>query len=152
MLAKAIFAAGCFWGIQSIFDGVSGVVATRVGYIGGSTANPSYEQVCSGKTGHAEAIEIIYNPKLVNYNQLLDVFFSAHDPTSLNQQGFDIGEQYRSAIFYLNEEQRLVALQKISQMEQIGVYKKPIVTKIEQASNFYPAEEYHQHYLQKNMR
>lgn len=146
-LAHAIFAAGCFWGIQAAFDAVPGVWSTRVGYTGGSAVNPSYEQVCRGNTGHAEAVEIAYDPEQVSYDKLLDVFFSIHNPTTRDRQGPDIGHQYRSAVFYLNAEQKEAAVAKILELNRSGKFPAPIVTEIAPAKTFYPAEDYHQDYL-----
>lgn len=148
-LAHAIFAAGCFWGVQAAFDEVPGVYSTQVGYIGGTLLNPTYELVSRGNSGHAEAIEVTYDPELVSYNQLLDVFFSIHNPTTRDRQGPDIGRQYRSAIFYLNENQRQAAVEKILELNRSGKFKQPIVTEVVPAKTFYPAEEYHQDYLMK---
>lgn len=144
---KAIFAAGCFWGVQTYFDQVPGVVSTRVGYIGGHTQNPTYEQVCYKDTGHAEATEVTFDPEKVSYETLVRQFFRMHDPTQLNRQGPDVGDQYRSAIFYFDDEQKDIA-QKLK--DELGEkFKKPIVTEITQASEFYEAEEYHQKYTEK---
>ncbi len=148
-LAHAIFAAGCFWGVQAAFDAVPGVWSTRVGYTGGSAVNPSYEQVCRGNTGHAEAVEIAYDPEQVSYDKLLDVFFSIHNPTTRDRQGPDIGHQYRSAVFYLNAEQKEAAVAKILELNRSGKFPAPIVTEIAPAKTFYPAEDYHQDYLKK---
>lgn len=148
-LAHAIFAAGCFWGVQSAFDSVPGVYSTQVGYVGGTTPAPSYEQVSSGKTGHAEAVEVTYAPQLTSYEQLLDVFFKIHNPTTLNRQGPDIGTQYRSAIFYLNEKQKAAAVDKITELKRHKTFSAPIVTEVVPAKTFYPAEDYHQDYLKK---
>lgn len=148
-LAHAIFAAGCFWGVQAAFDAVPGVWSTRVGYTGGSAVNPSYEQVCRGNTGHAEAVEIAYDPEQVSYDELLDVFFSIHNPTTRDRQGPDIGHQYRSAIFYLNAGQKEAAVAKILELNRSGKFPAPIVTEIVPAKTFYPAEYYHQDYLKK---
>ncbi len=148
-LAHAIFAAGCFWGVQSAFDSVPGVYSTQVGYVGGTTPAPSYEQVSSGKTGHAEAVEVTYDPQLTSYEQLLDVFFKIHNPTTLNRQGPDIGTQYRSAIFYLNEKQKAAAVDKITELKRHKTFSAPIVTEVVPAKTFYPAEDYHQDYLKK---
>lgn len=147
--AKAIFAAGCFWGVQALFDSLPGVISTEVGYTGGKLENPSYQDVCADSTGHAEAVKIEYNPQKISYNQLLNVFFSGHNPTTLNRQGPDIGTQYRSAIFYENENQKTEALNKIKELEQNGKFTNKIVTEVVPVSQFYPAEEYHQKYLQK---
>jgi peptide-methionine (S)-S-oxide reductase len=143
---KAIFAAGCFWGVQAIFDSVQGVLKTTVGYTGGKKeyTNPSYELVCSGKTGHAEAIEIEFNSGIISYKKLLEIFWANHDPTTLNKQGPDVGEQYRSAIFYLNGKQKREAIK--SEKEHQKVLTRRIVTIIAKAEKFYPAEEYHQKY------
>lgn len=148
-LAHAIFAAGCFWGVQAAFDAVPGVWSTRVGYTGGSAVNPSYEQVCRGNTGHAEAVEIAYDPEQISYDELLDVFFSIHNPTTRDRQGPDIGHQYRSAVFYLNAGQKEAAVAKILELNRSGKFPAPIVTEIVPAKTFYPAEDYHQDYLKK---
>lgn len=148
-LAHAIFAVGCFWGVQAAFDAVPGVWSTRVGYTGGSAVNPSYEQVCRGNTGHAEAVEIAYDPEQVSYDELLDVFFSIHNPTTRDRQGPDIGHQYRSAVFYLNAGQKEAAVAKILELNRSGKFPAPIVTEIVPAKTFYPAEDYHQDYLKK---
>ncbi len=148
--AKAIFAAGCFWGIEAAFLDVPGVLDATSGYTGGSVTNPTYKQVCSGKTGHAEAVEVTYNPDEVSYEQLLHVFWQIHNPTTLNRQGFDIGSQYRSAIFFLTPEQEAIARASKEQLEQAGTYRKPVVTEITPASEFYRAEEYHQRYYEKH--
>jgi len=147
---RAIFAAGCFWGVEANFRKVEGVISTRVGYIGGQFSNPTYRQVCSHKTGHAEALEVMFDPSKVSYNELLDVFWSIHDPTTLNRQGPDIGTQYRSAIFYLNPEQKEKAMSSKSKLEASKRFKNPIVTKIVPASEFWEAEEYHQQYVEKS--
>ena len=146
----ATFAAGCFWGVEYKFNQVKGVVTTAVGYTGGHFKNPSYEDVCSDETGHAEAVQVEYDPKQVTYEQLLDIFWSLHDPTQLNRQGPDIGSQYRSAIFYCNEEQKRAAIKSKEKLEKSGKRKKPVVTEIVPASTFYRAEEYHQKYWLKN--
>ena len=144
----ATFAGGCFWGLEEYFRQLPGVISTKVGYTGGNTKNPSYEDVVSHKTGHAEALQILYDNTTVNYTTLLNHFFRVHDPTSLNQQGNDIGENYRSAIFYQNSEQKKEAAALISTLEK-KLHKK-IVTELQSASTFYSAEDYHQKYLQKN--
>lgn len=149
-LEKATFAGGCFWCMQPFFDKTKGVKETSVGYTGGQTKNPTYEQVSSGTTGHAEAIQIIYDPKEVSYQKLLDIYWRNIDPTTKNQQFFDRGTQYRTAIFYHNEEQKRLASESKVQMDASGKFKKPIVTEIVAASEFYPAEEYHQKYYKKN--
>ncbi len=148
---RAIFAGGCFWGVQSVFQRVRGVVQTTVGYCGGSAATANYRDVCSQKTGHAEAIEILYDPAAVSYGTLLRVFFSVvHDPTQLNRQGADVGASYRSAIFYTSEQQRTVAQAYVQQLDAAQVFAGPIVTQIVPLSTFYRGEEYHQDYAMKN--
>lgn len=147
---KATFAAGCFWGVQAAFSELKGVVATRVGYTGGHFENPTYEDVCSDQTGHAEAVEITYDPAEISYEKLLDVFWSIHDPTTPNRQGSDIGSQYRSVIFYHNPEQKEQAQRTKDELNESGKFKKPVVTEIVAAGNFYPAEEYHQNYFRKH--
>ncbi|HKD02249.1 MAG TPA: peptide-methionine (S)-S-oxide reductase MsrA [Terriglobales bacterium] len=148
-MAKAIFAAGCFWGVEATFRQVPGVVSTRVGYIGGHTANPTYKEVCTDGTGHAEAVEIEYDPARVSYDQLLDIFWENHDPTQLNRQGPDWGTQYRSAIFFTSPEQEQAAKTSKQKREKSGAYRKPIVTQIVPQAPFYAAEDYHQQYLEK---
>lgn len=148
-IAHAIFAAGCFWGVQATFDTVPGVVSTEVGYTGGELHQPTYEEVCTGKTGHAEAIDISYDPDKVSYKELLQTFFNAHNPTTQNRQGLDIGEQYRSAIFYTNDEQKKEAEEMIAELDKSGRFPSPIVTQVVPAGRFYPAEAYHQKYLQR---
>ncbi|MBY8986100.1 MAG: peptide-methionine (S)-S-oxide reductase MsrA [Candidatus Lokiarchaeota archaeon] len=146
---KAIFGAGCFWGVEAKFRKVPGVISTRVGYTGGKFTEPTYRDVCSHKTGHAEAIEITFDPSKVSFDELLDVFWMIHNPTTLNRQGPDIGEQYRSAIFYLNSEQREKALISKENLEASKRFNNPIVTQIIPASDFWEAEEYHQQYDEK---
>jgi peptide-methionine (S)-S-oxide reductase len=148
-MAKATFAAGCFWGVEAAFRQVEGVLETAVGYLGGRAENPTYESVCSGRTGHAETVEVEYDPAKVKYEQLLDVFWENHDPTTLNRQGPDVGEQYRSAIFFQTPEQEASARTSKEKQEKSGRYKRPIVTEIAPASTFWRAEEYHQQYLEK---
>ncbi len=147
---KAAFAGGCFWCMQPSFDKLKGVISTTVGYAGGGGKNPSYEQVSSGKTGHAESIEIVYDPLKVRYEELLDVFWRNIDPVTPNRQFVDVGSQYRTAIFYYNEGQKKQALASKEKLEKSGRFSKPIVTEIVPASKFYPAEEYHQKYYLKN--
>jgi len=147
---KATFAAGCFWGIEKYFGEIEGVLSTRVGYTGGTVPNPGYELVCSGKTGHAEAIEIGYDPARVSYGYLLEFFFTHHDPTQVNRQGNDVGTQYRSAIFYHTPDQEKSARAAKAALEKAGVFNKPVATEITAAPAFYSAEDYHQKYLQKN--
>jgi len=147
----ATFAAGCFWGVEAQFRQLP-VLDTRVGYTGGDTENPDYKSVCTGLTGHAEAIEITYDPDKISYQDLLALFWRIHNPTTLNRQGPDVGSQYRSAIFYHNDEQKALALQSKLELEQRGVFNAPIVTQITPVSVFYPAEDYHQRYLEKQGR
>ena len=146
----ATFAGGCFWCMQPSFDETPGVVSTTVGYTGGTTPDPTYEQVCSGKTGHAEAIQVVFDPAKVTYDQLLEVFWRNVNPTTPNQQFADKGTQYRSAIFYHDEAQHQLAVASKERLAKSGKFEKPIVTEIMAASTFYPAEEYHQHYYKKN--
>jgi peptide-methionine (S)-S-oxide reductase len=146
---KAMFGAGCFWGVEATFRKLPGVTSTAVGYSGGQTKDPTYKDVCSDSTGHAEVVLVEFDPAKVNYEQLLDVFWNNHNPTQLNYQGVDVGTQYRSAIFFYTPEQREKAIASKSALEQSGRFKKPIVTEITPASEFYRAEEYHQQYLEK---
>ena len=145
----ATFAAGCFWGVESIFKQQKGVIETTVGYTGGTSPNPTYRDVCTGITGHAEAVLIKYDPKIISYEDLLSLFWRMHNPTTLNQQGPDIGSQYRSAIFYHNEDRRIAAATSKEEFDRSGVYSSKAVTQIVQASTFYPAEDYHQDYFEK---
>jgi peptide-methionine (S)-S-oxide reductase len=147
---KATFAAGCFWAVEAAFRKVPGVASTQVGYTGGQTENPTYKEVCTDKTGHAEAVEVTYDPARVSYKQLLKVFWRIHDPTTPNRQGPDVGSQYRSAIFCHNKEQEALAKASKQKLEESGRFNRPIVTEIVSASNFYRAEEYHQRYLEKH--
>lgn len=149
MIKEMIIAAGCFWGVQSGFDSVPGVVSTEVGYVGGTVQNPTYPEVSTGKTGHAEAVKVVYDDTKTSYDKLLDVFFKLHNPTSLNRQGPDIGTQYRSAIFYQTKGEQQAALDKIKELDSSGQYRYKIVTQVAPAGTFYPAEEYHQKYLEK---
>jgi peptide-methionine (S)-S-oxide reductase len=151
MSEKAIFAAGCFWHVQETFSGLKGVVSAVAGYSGGSVKDPTYEMVCTGRTGHAESVLVEYDPAAISYDQLLDAFWGMHDPTTPNRQGPDRGTQYRSAIFYTTEEQRIKAQASRDKLQGSGQLKgRRVVTEIEPASGFYRAEEYHQHYLRKN--
>jgi peptide-methionine (S)-S-oxide reductase len=147
-LQRATFAAGCFWGVEASFREIEGVVSTRVGYTGGSTVDPTYEQVCSDTTGHAEAVQVWFDPARVSYSDLLSVFWSIHDPTTVNRQGWDFGSQYRSAIFFHGAEQEQLAV--ASRAEHSGAFARPIATEIVAASPFYSAEEYHQRYYEKH--
>jgi peptide-methionine (S)-S-oxide reductase len=151
-MEPATFAAGCFWGVEAAFRRVPGVTATRVGYTGGWTEEPSYKEVCSGRTGHAEAVEVEFDPARVSYDQLLDVFFSKHNPTTRNRQGFDIGSQYRSAIFFHSPEQEAAARAAAERVQERLHWPKKVVTEIVPAGEFWPAEEYHQRYLEKKGR
>lgn len=148
-MEKATFAAGCFWGVEEAFRQVPGVIETTVGYLGGHTANPTYKDVCTDETGHAEVVQVTFDASRVSYEKLLDVFWSAHDPTTLNRQGPDIGTQYRSAIFFHSPEQERQARASREKMQASGKFRRPVVTEITPASTFYPAEEYHQKYLAK---
>ncbi len=147
---KATFAGGCFWCMQPPFDKLPGVISTTVGYAGGKKNNPTYEEVCSGATGHTESIEVTFDPSQVSYNGILDVFWHNIDPTTLNKQFADTGTQYRTAIFYHNEEQKKLAEASKEKLDKSGVFGQPIVTEITPVSRFYPAEEYHQKYYEKN--
>jgi peptide-methionine (S)-S-oxide reductase len=147
---KATFAAGCFWGVEAAFCKMKGVISTRVGYTGGQMENPTYRDVCTGTTGHAEAVEVMYNPGLLSYDQLLTEFFRIHDPTTFDRQGPDIGSQYRSAIFYHDDAQRAAAESAIIQLEKSSRFRQPVVTQVVPAREFYEAEEYHQQYFGKN--
>ena len=146
-MEKATFGAGCFWGVEAAFRQVEGVKSTAVGYLGGTLKNPTYKEVCSGKTGHAEVVQVEFDPALVSYETLLKVFWENHDPTTLNRQGPDKGSQYRSAIFYHDAEQKVIAAESKEKIQ--AQYKNPIVTEISPASTFYIAEDYHQQYLEK---
>ena len=148
-MAKATLAAGCFWGVEATFHALPGVTATRVGYTGGNFANPTYKDVCTDGTGHAEAVEVDFDPAKISYEKLLDVFWENHDPTQLNRQGPDWGTQYRSAIFFHSPEQEAAAKASKQELENSGRYSKPIVTQIVPATTFYEAEDYHQQYLEK---
>ena len=148
-LEIATLAGGCFWCLEAVFREVDGVQNVVSGYTGGTTVEPTYEQVCSGKTGHAEAVQVSFDPSRISYRQILEIFFSIHDPTTLNRQGADVGTQYRSAIFYNDERQKIVAEELITELNEAHLWKKPIVTQVVPLLNFYPAEEYHQHYYDK---
>lgn len=146
----ATFGGGCFWCVEAIFDRVNGVNTVESGYSGGHVQNPSYKQVTTGKTGHAEVIQIGFDPEKVSYTELLEIFFKTHDPTTLNRQGADVGSQYRSVVFYHNEDQKQQAELVISQLNQAGIWKDPIVTSVEPFEKFYSAENYHQEYFENN--
>ena len=148
----ATFGAGCFWGVESTFRNIEGVTDAAVGYAGGKTENPTYDDVCTAETGHAEVVQVEFDPTVVSYEKLLDVFWSNHNPTTLNRQGPDVGTQYRSVIFYHSPEQRAIAESSKAALEQSGKFRSPVVTQIEPAPKFYRAEEYHQRYLEKRGR
>jgi peptide-methionine (S)-S-oxide reductase len=146
---KATFGAGCFWGVEAAYRQIPGVLSTAVGYLGGTFENPSYHDVCTGRTGHAEVVQVDYDPSRITYDDLLTVFWENHDPTTLNRQGPDVGTQYRSAIFYHDDEQKEAAIKSKEERERSGRYKRPIVTEITPSTEFYMAEDYHQQYLEK---
>jgi peptide-methionine (S)-S-oxide reductase len=149
-MAKATFGAGCFWGVEAAFRKVPGVTDVACGYAGGTVPNPTYRQVCSDRTGHAEVVEVDYDPQRVTFDQLLDVFWEIHDPTTPNRQGPDVGSQYRSAVFYHTPEQRDAAVKAMERLGQSGRFRRPVVTQVEAAGPFYRAEEYHQRYFEKH--
>lgn len=149
MTELATFAAGCFWGVEATFAALPGVIATRVGYIGGAAPSPTYKEVCAGGTGHAEAVEVTFDPARISYDKLLAVFFDNHNPSELNRQGADVGSQYRSAVFHHSPEQKAAAEAAISVLAKSGKFRLPIVTQIVPAAIFHPAEDYHQKYLEK---
>lgn len=148
--AKATFAGGCFWCTEAVYAEIKGVESVESGYIGGKVPNPTYQQVCTGMTGHAEAVEITYDPAQVPFEKLLEIFFTTHDPTTLNRQGPDVGTQYRSGIFFHDDEQKRIAVEVIRRLDQARVFPGRIVTEVTPASTFYPAEDYHQDYFAKN--
>ena len=150
MFMKATFGAGCFWHVEDLFRKTNGVVSTKVGYTGGILPNPTYEEVCTDQTGHAEAVQVEYDPTLITYDELLDIFWNNHDPTSLNRQGPDVGKQYRSVVFFHDTNQKMTAEKSKDQLDKSGKYEKQIVTEILPAPQFYNAEEYHQKYFQKH--
>ncbi len=147
---KAVLSAGCFWGVEAKLQQLQGVISTRVGYTGGNLSHPTYEDVCTDQTGHAEAVEVLFDPEKISYDKILEYFWEIHDPTTMNRQGPDKGTQYRSAIFYQNSEQKKIAEQLKERLIRSGKYQKPIVTEIVPAREFYPAEEYHQKYYGKH--
>jgi peptide-methionine (S)-S-oxide reductase len=149
-LAKATFAGGCFWCTEAVYAELKGVKGVTSGYIAGQVPNPTYKQVCTGQTGHAEAIEIEYDPQVVSFEKLLEVFFATHDPTTLNRQGADVGTQYRSGVFYHDAEQKRIAEEVIAKLDAARVFPGKIVTEVTEASRFYPAEDYHQDYVANN--
>ena len=149
-MEKATFGAGCFWGVESFFREVPGVVDAVCGYAGGRTSSPTYKQVCTDTTGHAEVVEVTFDPAKLSYGKLVDLFFKMHDPTQLNRQGPDVGTQYRSAVFTHSPEQARVAEEKKAEAQASGRYRKPVVTSIEPAQTFWPAEDYHQRYFEKH--
>ena len=149
-LQKATFGAGCFWCVEAVFQRLNGVVSVVSGYSGGQKENPTYQQVCTGTTGHAEVCQITFDPKKISFEELLQVFWKTHDPTTLNQQGGDVGTQYRSAVFYHNTEQKELAEKWKKKLDDAHIWDKPIVTEITQFTKFYPAEDYHQNYYNQN--
>ena len=149
-MEKATFGAGCFWGVESFFRQVPGVIDAVVGYAGGGLKNPTYKDVCSDQTGHAEVVEVTFDPAKVSYDKLVDVFFANHDPTTPNRQGPDVGTQYRSVIFAHSPEQERIAREKRAALDKSGKFKRPVVTRVEPAPTFWRAEEYHQRYFEKN--
>ncbi|MSQ40531.1 MAG: peptide-methionine (S)-S-oxide reductase [Dehalococcoidia bacterium] len=146
----ATLAGGCFWCLEAVFEQLQGVESVVSGYSGGHVARPTYEQVCTGATGHAEAVQVTFDPQVISYRELIEVFFALHDPTTLNRQGPDEGTQYRSAIYYHSPEQKATAEQVIAEVHGAGVWKRPIVTEVTSSPTFYTAEEYHQHYFSRN--
>jgi peptide-methionine (S)-S-oxide reductase len=149
-LEIATLGGGCFWCLEAVFEQLEGVKSVKSGYAGGSMPNPSYEQVCTGSTGHAEVVQITFDPEKITYQELLEIFFTIHDPTTLNRQGGDVGTQYRSVIFYHTPEQEKVANEVIEKLEASGIWENPIVTELVEYKEFYPAEEYHQEYYRRN--
>lgn len=146
----AIFGAGCFWCVEAVFQQLNGVISVQSGYTGGTKDNPTYKEVCTGTTGHAEVCKIVFDPSKITFTELLEVFWTVHDPTTLNRQGADVGTQYRSAIFYTNEEQKVLAEKYKKELDKSGAFENPVVTEIVQASEFYPAEDYHNNYYNDN--
>lgn len=150
IMEKAMLGAGCFWGVEHLFKKIDGVIRTEVGYSGGKVSDPTYPMVCSGSTGHAEVVLIEFDPAIISYEGILDVFFRLHDPTTLNRQHNDMGTQYRSVIFYFNEHQKRTAEKVIAKIKVLAIFNRPVVTEVSPAGAFYKAEEYHQDYLTKN--
>ena len=148
-IEKADFGGGCFWGVEELFRTTPGVLKTTVGYEGGNVDNPTYDQVCSHTTGHAETVQIEFDPSKVSYDELLDIFFENHDPTQLNRQGLDVGDSYRSVVFYHNDTQKNKAQAKIKELSKKGKYSDPVITQVAPAKTFWHAEDYHQQYLRK---
>ena len=149
-IERATFGAGCFWCVEAVFERQEGILDIQVGYTGGKTEKPTYEEVCTGKTGHAEVIQIDYDPKIIDFENLLDVFWQSHDPTTLNRQGTDVGTQYRSVIYYQDEKQKVIAEKSKLSTEKSGIYKDSLITEISPLTQFYPAEKYHQDYYRLN--
>jgi len=149
-MQTAILAAGCFWGVQAIFSEVKGVESSQAGYVGGMTSNPSYHDICTGKTGHAEAVKIDFHEEQISFKEILDIFFRLHDPTQIDQQGNDQGSQYRSAIFFMDDEQKNIALEFIKFLDVGDYFRNDVATTVEYATHFYEAEDYHQNYMEKN--
>lgn len=148
-MEKAVFGNGCFWCTEAVFMQLEGVESVKPGYTGGHIKNPCYKEVCNGTTGHAEVVEIIFDPEKINYSKLLEVFFSTHDPTTLNRQGNDVGTQYRSEIFYVNDKQKELAEKAIELADKSGVWKNPVVTQLSKLGEFYDAEDYHKNYFNR---
>lgn len=146
----AVLAGGCFWCLEAVYDDLNGVLSVESGYAGGKTAHPTYEQVCSGMTGHAEVVQVTFDPQIISFKELLQIFFTIHDPTTLNRQGADVGTQYRSAIFFRDEQQKMIAEQVITEFTSQKIWPNPIVTEVTPLEAFYPAEAYHQEYFQRN--
>ncbi len=149
-LEKATLGGGCFWCLEAVYQEVRGVASVVSGYAGGHVSNPSYEEVCTGTTGHAEVVQITFDPDVISYREILEIFFAVHDPTTLNRQGADVGTQYRSVIFYHSEEQGKIAKELIEELNSAGIWPNPIVTQVSPFKNFYQAEEYHQNYFKRN--
>ena len=147
---SATLAGGCFWCLEAVFKEIAGVEEVASGYTGGSTVNPTYEQVCRGRTGHAEAVQVSFDPLRISYREILEIFFSIHDPTTLNRQGTDVGTQYRSAIFYRSEQQKAIADELMAELNSVHLWKNPVVTQIVPLDTFYPAEDYHREYFAQN--